>query len=216
MPSTTRTPQDHKPARKTTKKASSPRSRRASTDPSGQATPIPTVEDPNSKYAPDAWISGGVGGMEDLTVPSGQLCLVRRPGMEGLMKAGVLRNVDSLSQIVNEKHLMRVKGKGKAPATEEINISSLLGDDTALEEVTNVIDKVVAHCVVKPEIHRAPNDVTLRQKGVVYTDMVDLVDKMFIFNFVVGGTRDLESFRNGLDAAVGGVEAVEGVPVQAE
>lgn len=209
MPSSTtpKQPADRKPpARKTTKRASAPRS-------SAQAEPIPVPEDPTAKYAPDAWLSGGVGGMEDLTVPSGQLCLVRRPGMEGLMKSGVLHNVDSLSQVVNEKHLKRVQGKGDEPDTQEINMSSLMSDPQALEEVTYVIDKVVCHCVVKPEVHMTPNDVTRRVQGVVYADMIDLVDKMFIFNFVVGGTRDLESFRGGLGAALGGVEAVEGVQV---
>lgn len=201
MPSSTsKKPQDHKP-KKTTKKRSD-----LSSVPD-MSQPIPQVEDPTSKYAPDAWISGGVGGMEDLTVPSGQLCLVRRPGMEGLMKAGVLHNVDSLSQIVNEKHIKRVNGK----ATDEIDMTSLMKDSQGMEEVTNVIDKVICHVVVKPEIHRSPNDVTLRKPGVVYTDMVDITDKMFIFNFVVGGTRDLERFRGGLDALVGSVEDGEGV-----
>ena len=48
-----------------------------------------------------------------------------------------------------------------------------------------------------------------------YADMVDVNDKMFLFNFVVGGTRDLETFRGGLDSAVGGVEAGEGVSDEA-
>lgn len=198
MPSNAKQPQDHKPGKKGTKKASAS---------SAQATPIPVPEDPNSKYAANAWLSGGIGDMEDLTVPSGQLCLVRRPGLEGLMKAGVLHNVDSLSQIVNEKHL----SQGKKDAQPELNMSSLLKDQKALDEVTHVIDRIICHCVVKPEIHMTPNDVTRRVKGVVYADMVELTDKMFIFNYVVGGTRDLESFRSGLAEAVGGVEAGEDV-----
>ena len=196
MPSSNQ-PQDHKPKKK---KAS----RKRVESPTAQTIPQP-AQDPTSKYAPDAWASGGIGGMEDLRVPSGQLCLVRRPGMEGLMKSGVLHNVDSLSQIVNEKHLKGAKGKG------EIDMASLMEDKEGLDEVMTVIDKVICHCVVKPEIHRPPNDVTLRQTGVIYADMVDLVDKMAIFNFVVGGTRDMESFRNGLDELVGGMEAGEGV-----
>jgi len=203
MPSSTRkTPEDHKP-KKTTRKR--PQSRESGVS-SPQATAIPVPEDPTSKYAPDAWLSGGVGGMEDFTVPSGQMCLLRRPGLEGLMKAGVLHNVDSLSQIVNEKHLKKAKGKA-----DEINMSSLMDDPEGLDEVVRVIDKIVVHCVVKPEIHHAPNDVTRRQQGIVYTDMVDLIDKMAIFNFVVGGTRDMESFRAGLDELVGSLEAGEGV-----
>lgn len=198
MPSS-KQPQDHK-----TKAGKKPKAQPA-------PQPIPVPEDPTSKYAPDAWISGGIGGMEDLQVPSGQMCLVRRPGMEGLMKAGVLHNVDSLSQIVNEKHLKRVDGKA-----DEINMSSLMKDEQGLQQVMDVMDKVICHCVVKPEVHRTPNDVTLRRPGVVYADMIDLVDKMHIFNYVVGGTRDLESFRGGLESAVGGLETGEGVHVPSQ
>lgn len=201
MPSSNaKQPQDRKP-KKSTKKAARGESR------TSQAAPIPVPEDPTSKYAPDAWLSGGIGGMEDLTVPSGQLCLVRRPGLEGLMKSGVLQNVDSLTQIVNQKHIKRVEGKA-----DEIDAMSLMQDEEALDSVTYVIDKVICHCVVKPEIHMTPNDVTRRQPGVVYADMVDLVDKMFIFNYVVGGTRDLERFRGELDESVASLDAGEGVP----
>lgn len=199
MPSTS--PQDHKKSsKKTTRKSENP----------SVATPIPVPVDPTAKYAANTWLSGGVGGLEDLTVPSGQLCLVRRPGVEGLMKAGVLHNVDSLSQIVNEKHLNRVKGKGKDSAPD-INMSSLMADPEALDQVTHVIDRVLCYVVVQPEIHMTPNDVTRRVLGVVYADMVDLVDKLHIFNFVVGGTRDIERFRGGLDELVGSLEAGEDV-----
>ena len=178
----------------------------------GFATPIPTPADPDSKYAPDAWLSGGLGGMEDLEVPSGQVCLVRRPGLEGLIKAGVLRNVDSLSAIVSAKHVKKTT-KGQ---DSDINVSSILEDPEALDSILHTVDKVVCYCVVKPEVHMSPADVTLRQPGVVYADMIDINDKMFLFNFVVGGTRDLESFRGGLDVVVGGVETLEGVPDETE
>lgn len=199
MPSTAKKPQDRRPSKKTT--TSRP-----------TAEPIPVPEDPNSKYAPNTWLAGGVGQMEDLTVPSGQLCLVRRPGLQGLMKAGVLHNMDSLSQVVNEKHLKRVNGK----STDEIDMTSIMSDAKSLDDVMHVMDKVICHCVVKPEIHMTPNDITRRKPNVVYADMVDLMDKVFIFNFVVGGTRDLETFRGGLNESVGSVEAVEDVPDEAE
>lgn len=201
MPSTAKAPQDHKPAAKKKTQKKAPR----------QTEQIPVPEDPTGKYAPNAWLSGGVGTMEDLTVPSGQLCLVRRPGLQGLIKAGVLHNMDSLSQIVNEKHLNRVAGKG-----DEINMQSFMDDEQALDDVMHVMDKVICHCIVKPEVHMTPNDVTRRKQGVVYADMIDLVDKIFIFNYVVGGTRDLESFRGGLGELVGSVEAVADVPDEAE
>lgn len=203
------TPQDRKtPAKKAT-------ARKAPAKRTAASQPIPQPqEDPTSKYAPNAWLSGGVGGLEDVTVPSGQTCLVRRPGMEGLMKAGVLHNVDSLSQVVNEKHLKRVAGK--AEEAPDIDMSSLMKDDEGMAEVLNVVDKVICYVVVKPEVHRTPDDSTRRQPGVVYADMIDLVDKMALFNFAVGGTREMESFRGGLLDVVGGLEAGEGVHVSTQ
>lgn len=197
------TPQDRKPARKTAAKKTTARKRTSAPREQGQPQPVPQQDDPTSKYAPNAWLSGGIGDLEDVTVPSGQTCLVRRPGMQGLIKAGVLHNVDSLSQIVNEKHLKRIDGK----ASTEIDMSSLMGDEEGLEEVMHVMDKVICHVVVKPEVHMTPNDRTRRQAGIVYADMIDLIDKMHLFNYAVGGTRDLESFRLGLDEAVGSVAA---------
>ena len=185
-------------------------SRRRTTRPATPATPIPTQpEDPSAKYAPDAWLSGGIGGMQDLTVPSGQLCLVRRPGLEGLIKAGVLRNVDSLSAIVDQKHIKKAK---KGQGTGQVDVESIMKDPKALDEILHTVDKVICHCVVKPEVHMTPNDVTRRKDGVVYTDMIDLTDKMYVFNYVMGGTRDLESFRGGLDSVVGSLADGEGVP----
>jgi hypothetical protein len=173
----------------------------------------PTPEEADSKYAPNVWLSGGVGAMEDLTLPSGQVCLVRRPGMQGLISAGVLRDADSLTSLVNQKHIVpNSRGGSELPA----DVKSLMQDEAALAAIEVVIDKVLVHCVVRPQVHRAPNDVTLRQPGVVYTDMVDLMDKMFVFNFVVGGTRDLESFRGEFDGLVGSLEHGEGVQDPAE
>lgn len=185
-------------------------SRRRTTRPATPATSIPTQpEDPSAKYAPDAWLSGGIGGMQDLTVPSGQLCLVRRPGLEGLIKAGVLRNVDSLSAIVDQKHIKKAK---KGQGTGQVDVESIMKDPKALDEILHTVDKVICHCVVKPEVHMTPNDVTRRKDGVVYADMIDLTDKMYVFNYVMGGTRDLESFRGGLDSVVGSLADGEGVP----
>lgn len=199
------TPQDHKPKARRAQ-------RRTTTAAPGTAQPIPQPAPADDKYAPNTWLAGGVGSLEDVTVPSGQLCLLRRPGLEGLIKAGVLHNVDSLTAIVEEKHIKRVKGRPGG----EIDAASLLNDPKALEDVTHVIDKIVCHVVVKPEIHRTPDDRTRRVPGVIYADMVELTDKMFIFNYAVGGTRDLEQFRGQLDAALGGLESGDDVPLPAE
>lgn len=174
-----------------------------------RTTVLPAPEiDPNNKYAPTAW--GSQSGMpEDLTLPSGQLCLVKRPGMEGLVKAGVLRYMDSLTALVNEKHITRVEKNGQIET--HMDMASIMRDDDSLAEIMRVVDKVVIHCVVQPPVFSTPDDVTRRQAGVIYTDMIDLQDKMFIFQYVVGGTRDLETFRGGLGELLGSVDISEGV-----
>lgn len=181
--------------------------------PINTAQPVSNQEPVDSKYAPNTWLSAGTAGApEDLTVPSGQTCLIRRPGLEGLLKAGVLRNLDTLSALVDQKHLKKTQ-KG---APSRVNVKSLMQDPEALSDIMHAVDKVVCYCVLKPEVHRTPDDQTRRQPGLVYADMISIEDKMFIFNYVVGGTRDLERFRTELSESVGGLEAVEGVPGEAQ
>lgn len=187
MPPTRRTPQDRRPTKKAT-----PRKRAA-------AAVEVTAVDPNDKYAPTTWGSQ-VGGAEDLVVPSGQTALVRRPGVQGLMEAGILHDMDSLSAIVDGKHIKRVQGR-----PDEIDVNSVMQDQDQLDSVLHFVDRVVCHVVLKPTVVMTPNDPTSRKPGVIYADMVDLVDKMFILNFAVGGVRGLEPFREQLDEALGGM-----------
>lgn len=172
-----------------------------------------------SKYTQGPWFNGTTGGPEDLTLPSGQVVLVRRPGMEGLIAAGVLKNMDALSALVNTTHIRPKTGPGGRVEVAEPtldDVRALMQDEGALAEIITVVDKVVVHCVIRPVLARTPNDVTLREPGVIYTDMVDLNDKMFLFNYVVGGTRDYESFRTGLHATLGGLESGQDLPSEAE
>lgn len=157
--------------------------------------------DPDSRYAPTTW-GGDSTGLEDLRTPSGQLCQVRRPGVEGLVKAGVLHDLDSLTAIV-DGHVKTAKGS-KVP---EINVASLMHDQKSLDNVLHVADRVLCYTVVQPKIQMTPNDVTSRVSGVIYADMVDLEDKMFILNYAVGGTRDFERFRREQNDALRGVDA---------
>jgi hypothetical protein len=166
--------------------------------------PTPVEAPVDSKYAPTTW-GGGGNVPHDLTVPSGQICLVRRPGLDALMAEGLLGDLDSLTQIVNSAHIERVNGK------DTVNAQSMLKDVKSIENVIHLVNKVVCATVVQPPVFMPPNDVTLRKNGVIYADSVDINDKMFIFQYVLGGTADLERFRQQSQDAMGGVEALEGV-----
>lgn len=50
----------------------------------------------------------------------------------------------------------------------------------------------------------------------IYTDMIGMEDKMFLFHFAMSGVRDVESFRESASAAVGTMDDGESVPVQAQ
>jgi hypothetical protein len=181
--------------KKTTTRA--PRKRTAAT-----VTEAPPPSPPNGdKYAPSTW--GAVSAYEDLVVPSGQMCLARRPGLEGLIKAGIVSNFDMLTKIVGDQ-TSRMK-TGKEPKSDEEIMSEVMASPERLEEMMRVINKIVCYVVVKPEIKSAPNDITRRVAGVIYDDMVDIDDKMFIMNFAMGGVRDLSTFREQYDAALGSV-----------
>lgn len=182
----------------TAKRSGNPRKRAAAA-----AAPDQAVDSngPTTKHGQKVWGRSASGGehTEELQVPSGETCLCRRPGVEGLLSAGVLHNIDSLTGLVDSKHLRRVKGQ------EEIDVQSLMADEKTIMNLLETVDRVVAYCVVEPSVKRTPNDPTNRKEGQIYCDMIELDDKMFIFQFACGGTRDLERFREQSETVTRGV-----------
>ena len=153
------------------------------------------MPNPDNKYALTGWSAEL---FTDLEVPSGQVCQARRPGVEGLVRMGLLDKVDSLTGIVDSKHIKRVKGQ------KTIDEKSLMSDPESLLKAMATIDKVICYVVVQPHIQPAVKTVDGQEvpltdeeyePGVVYTSMISIEDKMFIFNYAVGGSKDLEKFR---------------------
>lgn len=180
------------------------------------ATPSRAKKPQDRKYGQKSWANQLV----DLDLPSGELAQVRRPGMQGLIKAGILNSVDGLTGIVQGEVIPKAEGKPSIDAKE------IMKDPAKLESMMESVDKIVMYVVVKPEVlptvvtQEMVNDETNewtskdlgaeieykdRLPGAVYVDYIDIDDKMFIMNFAVGGTRDFESFRKESQAAVGGL-----------
>lgn len=177
-----------------------------------------------NKYAVSTW---GKEQFQDLECPSGQLCQVRTPGIQPLIAAGVLESADTLTSIVDSKHIKRVQGK-VTPSKNSINLGkddvgeidtqSLLKDPAALQKVFDLVDRVTEHMVVQPSVRRPVKKITDRGKtidvplpdderedGIIYTDQIDVLDRMFILNYAIGGDTDVETFRSQLPEGVGGV-----------
>lgn len=149
---------------------------------------------------------------EEIELPSGNVALVKRPGPQALLSKGILP--DTLMPIVQQA----IKsGKG----LKGDDVGNLLKDPEALVHMLDAMDRLLVEVVVEPAVHYhrklvvQDKDSAAEDEWVVipetdrdrdafiYTDDVDEDDKMFIFNYAVGGTRDLETFRREHTARLG-------------
>jgi hypothetical protein len=140
---------------------------------------------------------------EELELPSGNVALVKRPGPQALLSKGVMP--DTLMPIIQQA--IR-SGKGLRPEDTD----AMLKDPQTILDMLDAMDRLLEEVVVEPKVayHKrevAGGWVTIpmdeRDEDVVYTDDVDEDDKMFVFNYAVGGTRDLERFRSEHAARLG-------------
>lgn len=167
-------------------------------------TPTPSPTPQVSSAA--AWKqSSGVGA--PLVVPSGNVCLVKPMNMQALVRNNIIPN--ELMDIITGAMKTR-----QAPSMEQ------MAEDITPEKlvaIMDVMDDVVLYMVVEPKIHPIPMTKQVvdgeeqlvpaeRDPNLLYVDEVDQDDKTFIFQYAVGGTRDLEKFREGLASYVGSLE----------
>lgn len=145
---------------------------------------------------------------EELELPSGNVALVKRPGMETFLQEGLIP--DTLMPLINEAI---AKGKGAPPE----KLAEATKDPKVIIEMMDAMDRVVAKVVIEPKVlwHKDSegNEIpeTDRDEDLIYTDDVVFEDKSFIFNYAVGGTRDLERFRSEAQAGLESVQNVSGV-----
>lgn len=159
-----------------------------------------TAHDP---YAPTVWgEQAAAGQLEDLELPSGQLCLVQRPSPESLMTAGLLDDLDMVAAALPQMN--GGKGKGLPPQAEN--------NPTLLKQTITLVDRIAVHIVVKPEITPDPANPADKEIGKIYPSSIALEDRMFLLNYAVGGSRDIARFREELAERVASVDAGEDVP----
>lgn len=155
--------------------------------------------------------------VEFLTLPSGQTCSARRIGIESLLATGLLGEADSLTAYVDQKHIKRVNGK-----EPEVDVSSAMKDPKTLQQIVLLVDRITPFIVADPTVRSHVEDIdgggtrnipeAERDTEAVYTDQIPLEDKMFLFNFAVGGTRSADRFLGQSADAVAGVADVTDVP----
>jgi len=165
-----------------------------------------------SQEVNNVWASNAPSTMGELrTLPSGQTCRARRVQIEDLVSLGILEQADSLTSLVDTKHVRKVRG-GKGPDRDEINLESVLKDSKALHTMIGLADKAMPVVVLDPPValHYRTNDdgstamlgeierrrMREERPGLVFTDQIDLFDKMELLNWAMGSMGGLESFRD--------------------
>lgn len=147
------------------------------------------------------------GGEEELTLPSGQTCRAKKMSIEDMLQAGLLVEMDAITAMVT-KHIKKTKGaKNVTQAAEDINVGSLMRDPRAIGELVMMLDRLLPHVVVSPTVRLHFTEQTVgktkvtkmipvddREPG-IYTDMVGLEDKMFLFDWAAGGLGTMLAFR---------------------
>lgn len=154
-----------------------------------------------------------------LQVPSGNVCLVHVAGMESFISRGIVPN--ALMPIVT-RAVKDGKGIGEDEAKAMVSPENIV-------DMMQFSDNVVCDVVIEPKVNSvaerkailadeslSPDEKAKRINSMLFVDEVDLADKMFIFQYVVGGTRDLETFRQQSTIAVANLAAVEAVPAKAK
>jgi hypothetical protein len=130
----------------------------------------------------------------ELSLPSGNRCLAKRSGIEAFMRSGKVPN--SLMPIMKSA----LAGQPRSmPAESEI-------DETFIDELFSLFDLVATTVMVEPKCYPIPGDDEERLADHLYVDEVEVEDKQFMFQWAVGGTADLEKFREGVAKHVAAVQ----------
>ena len=124
---------------------------------------------------------------EPTMLPSGKWVVIRRVGMKAFILNGTIPN--SLMSIVQG-----ALETGVGPKDEEL-MKEMLGDPEKLAEFIGMLDAAVVNAMVNPRVYPTPLDESERDDDRLYADEIDEADKMAIFQVAVGGTVDLEQFR---------------------
>jgi hypothetical protein len=175
------------------------------------------------------WKGKREAGNVELTLPSENVCLVRRLQPEAFLTSGLIP--DSLSAMVQEA--IRSK-KGLPPDA----LQKITDDPKKLRQAMQMTDEVVCYVVVEPIVEMPPKceyemaggkicdeyvDTDdkrhddkqhpdfhpfregARDEDTLYVDEVSLDDKNFIFQYAMGGTADVKRFREEFGSNVAGL-----------
>ena len=179
--------------------------------------------DPRKVKRPTAANRWNANIQHELTLPSGNVCLVKRPGLLELLGADIFTD-DMISlvskEIANAK--LRMEGKPIVDGNPEEEVDEIMNDPKRVAQMFEMFDRTLVYAVVEPRVEYHKDDAGNvipwedRNPDAVYTDQVLDTDKTFIFQYVSGGSSDLNRFRQATGFAMADVSDGQGVQADPE
>lgn len=177
----------------------------------GTPTADPAAPPAAAKYGLTAWGSKFMREEFDILCPSGQTCRARKLEVEDALALGILESLDIFSSTI----MKDVNPDSKEQAKSDVAVSESLKDPEKRANFFGTVNRVVAHCVLKPTV--SLYDDGELPEGTVFANDIPFTDKMHIFRQVFSErTATIEPFREGQEGSVAPVEAESGVPLPTE
>lgn len=173
------------------------------------ATPrkkTPEAEAQELKISSVGDIKKRLGGIYEL--PSGIVVRLKNPGgLKAFLGSGKIPN--ALLPLVEEGFSDHRSKKITADERAK-KARDMLKDEKAIEEMMAMLDNVLVQTIVEPPVYPYPAEGELKDPSLLYPDDFDDTDKQYIFQWIQGGVKDLESFRKKLEANVALLSAGDG------
>lgn len=135
-------------------------------------------------------------------LPSGLVMRLKNPGgMIAFMSSGVIPN--SLMSVIKP-----ALDSGQPMKAESITDGEGGVDPEMLKQMTELLNNIIVTCAVEPTVMPTPEDEADRSDEQLYADEIPDDDKMFVFQWMTGGTTDLETFRQRQQAGMADLAAV--------
>jgi hypothetical protein len=171
-------------------------------------TPLPPV-DPSQRSTAANWKSKAktADDARDLLLPSGNVALVKRIAPEAFLASGMIP--DAMQPILEKS--IRSK-QGLPPEIEQ----DMLADPKMLKSIIELMDAAIVAAVVEPRVILAVPEGQEQPDDCILASDVEFEDKAFIFNYALGGSKDLARFRGESDNVVARLSTGIDVPLPAK
>jgi hypothetical protein len=167
---------------------------------------IPPV-DSSQRSTAQGWKRAGADDARDLLLPSGNVALVKRISPEAFLASGMIP--DAIQPILEKS--IRSK-QGMPPDIQK----DMMADPKMLKSIIDLMDQGVVAAVVEPKVILSVPEGEERDPNVLLASEVDFEDKAFIFNWALGGSKDIARFRGETGTVVARLSTVTDVPLPTE